>query len=127
MYVPALEPTRQLEDSPMKDVALALHGEMDKLKPEYFQIDEQNQELQLAAVEAVIRVNGRVGLEWAINYKLCTHWWEPKRVFKRLRAMLIENKAPGQDDLKEATELKDLKKWYDQYGASYLELFRAEP
>ncbi|MEE9367275.1 MAG: hypothetical protein V3V05_00270 [Pontiella sp.] len=119
-YIPAEKVIRTMSDSPMKDVALALLGEMEKLKPEHFMLEERNRELQLAAVEAVIRSKGQVGLKWAIDYKQSTHWWEPEYVLKRLKKMLIANNAPGIERVQNAASLKELDEWYSQYGESYL-------
>jgi hypothetical protein len=119
-YGSSSEDIRSLPDSPMKNVALALLGETDRIKPEYFMLEERNKELQLAAVEAVVRSKGKVGLEWAINYKMSTHWWESEYVLQKLQEMLIANNAPETEMIKNAASLKDLNKWYSIYGESYI-------
>lgn len=106
--------------SPMFDVALALLGETDRLKPEYFRLDEDNTELQLAAVEAVIRCRGRVGLKWAIEYKQSRFWWEEEVVAERLSTMLRAEKAPGSDMLENCDDLKVVAEWFDRFGEQYL-------
>jgi len=106
--------------SPMFDVALALLGATDRLKPEHFRLDEDNTELQLAAVEAVIRCRGRVGLKWAIEYKQSRFWWEKEAVAKQLSAMLRAAKAPGSDMLEDCDDLKVVAKWFEGFGSQYL-------
>ncbi|HPA27040.1 MAG TPA: HEAT repeat domain-containing protein [Acidobacteriota bacterium] len=112
---------KKLEPSPAHDVALALLGEIDLLKEEYFKSQDSNQELQLAAVEAVLRAKGMKGLSWAIDYKLCTHWWEPERVMDKIKKMLLSNNAPGREIIERTAKLKDLRAWYDTYGEKYIE------
>ena len=45
--------------SPLYEVALAPLGDLDQLKPRHFNLGERNKELQLAAVDAVVRAKGR--------------------------------------------------------------------
>lgn len=124
MYKPAIKEISSLKNSPMKDVALALLGATGNLKADHFRLKESNKELQLAAVEAVVRTQGGVGLEWAMNYEQSTHWWEPEFVAKRLKDMLLKNDAPGRTLIEKSDSLEDLKKWYKQYGRLYLEKIR---
>ncbi len=112
------------KESPMYAVALALLGDVAKLKPEHFRGQRNNKELQLAAVDAVIRCRGAAGLEFALNYQQATHWWEEERVAERLSAMLLNARAPGADLLQRAKSLKDLKAWYAQHGAAYFDSLR---
>lgn len=120
-YSPAIDEIKAMKDSPMKDVALALFGETDRLTAKHFNLEESNQELQLAAVEAVIRAKGQVGLNWAVEYKQATHWWESEYVAKRLKQMLTDNNAPGASLLSEEPSLEELKGWHQRYSESYLE------
>ena len=106
--------------TPVFEVALALMGQGERLKQEHFQSPEDNQALQLAAVEAVVRSRGQYGLAYALQYETATHWWEPEYVAEQLSRMLREGRAPGSESLTDTTDLKMLKKWYDEYGAEYL-------
>ena len=56
--------------TPLYDVALALLGVTDRLKAEHFRWPEDNTELQLAAVRAVLRCKGRRGI--AVGNRLST-------------------------------------------------------
>ena len=113
--------------SPMYEVALALLGHVERLKPEQFHLGEQNKELQLAAVDAVVRAKSRRGLDFVLKYKQATHWWEEKRVVERVTTMLLAEKAPGEALLKSCSGLKQLAAWYDQHGAEYLQRFSMLP
>jgi len=104
----------------MTDVAVALLGEGQRLKPEHFRTAENNQELQLAAVEAVVRSKGRFGLKIAIDYQQATHWWEEESVAERLSRMLVAENAPGSRQLVGCKSLAELRRWFDRYGAEYL-------
>jgi len=112
--------TAKAKSSPMFDVALALLGETDRLKPEHFRLDEDNTDLQLAAVEAVVRCRGRVGLKWAIEYKQSGYWWEEEVVAQRLSAMLCTENAPGGDMIENCDDLDVLAKWFEGFGDQYL-------
>jgi hypothetical protein len=112
--------SKKKPSSPMYEVALALMGDVRRLRPEHFRGQEDNKELQLAAVEAVIRCKGRHGLKYAIDYNQATHWWEEEHVAKRLKRMLIAENAPGADTLRKTTTLADLAEWYKAHGAQYL-------
>jgi len=74
-----------------------------------FWVDD-NQVLQLAAVEAVIRCRGRTGLGLAVCYQQATHWWEEDAVAKQLSAMLRAEQAPGNETLVDCQDLKTLQK-----------------
>jgi prolyl-tRNA editing enzyme YbaK/EbsC (Cys-tRNA(Pro) deacylase) len=111
------------ESSPMYEVALALIGEPQRLRLAHFQAESANQELQLAAVEAIVRCRGRYGLGFAVQYEQATHWWEPEHVAKRLVSMLRDEQAPGIDSIEDIKDLKPLKRWFDQFGEQYLERF----
>jgi hypothetical protein len=102
----------------MYEVALALLGEGERLKPAYFSTEGKNQELQLAAVKAVIRSKGRYGLKMALDYQQATHWWEEEHVAQGLSQMLIAEKAPGSDKLKDCKSLMMLKEWFGKHGQS---------
>jgi hypothetical protein len=111
-------------DSPMYAVALALAGQPQRLKEEHFQSGDRNQELQLAAVEAVVRCQGRHGLLYALYYKQATHWWEEAFVARTLAAMLREAQAPGGESLgRQNVSLKDVRDWFAQHGDGYLARF----
>jgi hypothetical protein len=79
-----------------------------------------NQALQLAAVEAVVREKGRVGLELVLGYQQASHWWEEERVAEKVRDMLLQNGAPRQGLLQSTKDLKVLRAWFDVHGAAYL-------
>ena len=112
------------KESPLFAVALALMGHLEKLKAEHFQSADRSQELQLAAVEAVVRCQGRLGLEFALKYKQATHWWEEEHVAGILRKMLLAAKAPGKEMLPEESTLKDLARWYEKFGKEYLQMLQ---
>ena len=109
--------------TPLLEVALALLGEGSLLKPEHFAAPHRNQELQLAAVEAVIRSKGKFGLQDSFGYKQATHWWEVERVSQRLSQMLQTEKAPSSDELAGCKDLKTLQQWFRAHGAEYLKRF----
>jgi hypothetical protein len=107
----------------MLEVALALLGDSSLLKAEHFASEDRNQDLQLAAVEAVVRAKGKFGLQQAISYRQATHWWEEQHVANRLSQMLITEKATGSEDLKNCKELKTLQTWFKAHGTEYLKRF----
>jgi hypothetical protein len=104
----------------MVEVSLVLLGDGSQLKSEHFKSKDDNQELQLAAVEAVIRFKGRHGLQHALDYRQATHWWEEEVVAERLSQMLREEKAPGSEKLQNCKNLEELQKWFNAHGAEYL-------
>jgi hypothetical protein len=106
--------------TPMIEVALALLGDVDRLKPEHFATKNGNQQLQLAAVEAVVGCRGRAGLRWALDYQQATHGWEQSYVAGRLGRMLADEKAPGAEHLAKVEQLEAIRAWFDQHGAAYL-------
>lgn len=110
----------------MFDVALALLGATDRLKPEHFRLNERNTELQLAAVEAVIRCRGRAGLKWAMQYEQARFGWEKEVVARRLSAMLRGENAPGSDKLADCRDLETLATWYAELGGKYLVRFEEQ-
>lgn len=114
------------EPSPMYEVAAALLGDMDRLRPKHFNLGERNKELQLAAVDAVVRAKGR-RLELVFGYRQATHWWEEDRVVDRVRSMLVAENAPGGDLLKSCTNLKQLAAWHEKHGAEYQQRFVETP
>lgn len=116
------------EPSPLYEVSLALLGDLDLLKPRHFNLGERNNELQLAAVDAVVRAKGR-RVDLVLGYKQATHWWEEDRVVDRVRTMLLEEKAPGEALLKNCTNLKQLAAWHEDHGAEFRKRFDepAEP
>jgi hypothetical protein len=125
------EPARDLIDdraleSPLYQVALALLGDGERLAPAYFDGSTGNRELQLAAVEAVVRSGGQNGLEYAVRYKQAAHYKEPEQVLSRLKTMLIDNNAPGLDEVKKAESLKELAGWFETHGAEYRRGLRSE-
>lgn len=105
------------------EVSLALLGHGDKLKPEHFDTKENNQELQLAAVEAVVRSKGRYGLKFALGYRQATHWWENEAVAVRLSQMLRAESAPDSQQLANCKSLDVLQEWFTKHGADYLQRF----
>lgn len=110
------------EPSPLYEVAMALLGDLDQLKPRHFNLGERNKELQLAAVDAVVRAKGR-RVELVLGYKQATHWWEEDRVVDRVRTMLLEEKAPGEALLKNCTKLKQLAAWHAEHGVEFQKRF----
>jgi hypothetical protein len=114
-----------VNDAPLYAVALALMGDVKQLKPEFFHDKNRNQELQLAAVQAVVRCRGAQGLEMVWDYQQATHWWEEEAVVDRIKTMLLENKAPGKELLDNAAKLHDLKEWYAKFGAEYVRQLNA--
>jgi hypothetical protein len=124
-YRPAQALVAALAPTPMRDVALALFGDASRLRPEHFGMgraprETGNQQLQLAAVEAVARCHGRVGLAWALAYQQVSHWWEKERVAAKLAAMLREQDAPESAALVGCTSLKLLAEWFERHGDAYL-------
>jgi hypothetical protein len=109
--------------SAMKDVALALLGEGQRLRAEHFKSAEGNQELQLAAVEGVVRSKGRFGLKLALDYQQATHWWEEEHVAEALSRMLVAEGAPGSRQLMDCKSLEVLRQWFARYGEEYLSRF----
>lgn len=106
------------------DVALALLGEPERLTSAHFDRSSQHTELQLAAVEAVVRAKGRVALLEALRYESARFWWEPDIVMGRLKEMLIEADAPGMELLRGAKSLKDLLDWHKVHGDAYAKRFK---
>ena len=111
--------------SPLYEVALALLGDLDQLTPRHFNLGERNKELQLAAVDAVVRAKGR-RLELVLGYKQATHWWEEDRVVDRVRTMLLAEKAPGEALLKNCRNLKQLAAWHEEHGEEFQKRFGTE-
>lgn len=119
--IEAIRPT-----TPMLEVSLALFGHVERLKPEHFASKSRNQQLQLAAVDAVIRSRG-IGLQLAINYRQATHWWEEERVAKKICLMLQTQKAPGSEKLTDCKDLKTLQEWFAEHGSEYLQDVEQSP
>jgi hypothetical protein len=106
--------------SAMLRVARALFDDRcELLVAEDFRTKDQNQPLQLAAVESVVRCRGKNGLDLALGYRQATHWWEPRQVAAALRTMLLAGDPPGVSTLKAATTLPKLRGWYLEYGTEY--------
>ena len=74
-------------------------------------------------MEAVIRCNGKHGLEYAVNYQQAEYYWEENAVLARLKKMLLNNDAPGKDLLRTSDSLDSLREWYRIYGVAYLKKF----
>ena len=119
-YTPAQSIVSALPSSASRDVAMALLGQPEHLNPKHFQQPDRNLDLQLAAVEAVVRCRGAYGLSWTLDYKMAIYGNEPDIVASKIAEMLREQKAPGFETIGEAADLADLKGWYAQYGADYL-------
>lgn len=113
--------------TPMMEVALALLGDGSKLKPEHFATEDENQEVQLAAVAVVLRSRGKYGLQFATNYQQATHWWEEDYVAKSITTMLKDAGAPGSKELAAGNSLVELRVWYAEHGAAYLKSLNAMP
>jgi hypothetical protein len=120
-YSPAAEViSQQAEASPMYEVALALLGNYDQLKPYHFRLRENNTALQFAALKVVIDTRGAHGLKWATEYEQSQYGWEEEVVASKLSHMLVAENAPGADMLVDSSSLDDVVKWYQQHGAAYL-------
>lgn len=104
---------------PLYSVALALMGETERLKEEHFATKDSNQPLQLTAVEVVVRAKGATGLSLVLKYDQATHWWEEEHVMEKITSMLIENKAPGAEQLRGKSDLEALDRWYQRHGAAW--------
>jgi hypothetical protein len=113
--------------TPMLEVAQALLGDGGRLRGHHFASEQSNQELQLAAVQAVIRSKGRHGLELALGYKQATHWWEEEFVARELSRMLQTEDAPGKQKLADCKDLVTLQKWFASHGVEYLRRLEAKP
>ncbi len=113
--------SRQTEASPMYEVALALLGNYDQLKPYHFRLREDNTALQFAALKVVIDTRGAHGLKWATEYQQSQYWWEKEVVAAKLSQMLVAENAPGADMLVDCRSLDDVVKWYQQHGAAYVQ------
>jgi hypothetical protein len=111
-YRPAAEVIGGMAPTPMLEVAMALLGEQERLKASHFASPDHNTELQLAAVEAVVRCHGQKGLEAALAYSQARFWWEEEYVTRRLATALLKGDPPGQADLRNAVRMADLKAWY---------------
>ncbi|PAY19291.1 hypothetical protein CKO51_11790 [Rhodopirellula sp. SM50] len=120
-YAPAARfISQKTETSPMYEVALAMLGDHQKLKPSHFQLNESNVALQLAAVRVVIDTRGAHGLKWATEYQQCEYWWEEDTVASWLAQMLVSEQAPGADMLINCRDLETVAQWYQQHGTDYL-------
>ncbi len=130
--------SRTAAGSQMCEVALALLGEPQRLMQRHFGLPDEGdhdyecregqQALQLAAVEAVVRCKGVVGLDLVTGYRQVSHWWEPYRVTVAIGKMLVANgersaatlanlnqrDLDGQED-----KFAPLKKWYKAHGGAY--------
>jgi len=123
-HAPAVAPiTAGSDESPLYEVALALLGQPEHLRADYFNASTLNRELQLAAVEAVVRAKGKYGLDYAVHYRMATHGTEPDEVLDQLKRMLLAEKAPGGAELAACKKLADLQAWYAQHGAEYAARF----
>ena len=86
--------------------------------------------LELLDIEALRRedidlraLEGATGLRFlkeAVGYRQASSWWEEDRVRDRLRAMLLENEAPGAEFLRAAEDLAALGVWFEMHGEAYL-------
>lgn len=119
--IAAIEPS-----TPLLEVSLALLGEGERLKQEHF-AGGRNQQLQLAAVEAVVRSKGRHGRQLALHYQQATHWWEEEYVAEKLSRMLLAEDAPGSQGLVDCKQLETLSQWFAEHGAEYLKRLETRP
>ena len=109
----------------MLRVARALYDERcDLLTAGDFRTKDSSQALQLAAVESVVRCRGKHALDLALGYREATHWWEEGHVAGVLKTMLLASDPPGASVLRTAKTLAELRGWYQEYGAKYVELTR---
>lgn len=119
--LPLIEEQATTKGSAMLRVARSLIDDRcDLVIADDFRTRDHNQVLQLAAVESVVRCRGRHGLDLAISYRQATHWWEPEQVANDLKRMLLAGDPPGGASLKTAKSLAELRGWYQQYGAQYV-------
>ncbi len=110
--------------APTYAVALALLGEPERLSRAHFDGSSRNTELQVAAVEAVVRCKGRTALAEALAYQQTGFWWEREHAARCLREMLLQEGAPGKELLEKAKDLPKLQAWYKAHGAAYVERFK---
>ncbi|MFN8091957.1 MAG: hypothetical protein U0599_07010 [Vicinamibacteria bacterium] len=96
-----------------------LDGRCGLIQADDLRTDPPDQSLQLAAVEAIVRCRGRHGLDLVMRYSSATHGWEPDIVSRRVRAMLLAEKAPGSSVLLSVSTLPQLRGWYEMYGRAY--------
>ncbi len=118
---------RQSEESPMYEVALALLGIHERLKPEHFQLGERNSALQMAALKVVIDTQGAHGLQWATEYQQAEYWWEEDVVAAELSKMLVRQDAPGAQDLVNCSDLDEVVEWFARHGEDYLQRIDESP
>ncbi|MGE0495264.1 MAG: HEAT repeat domain-containing protein [Vulcanimicrobiota bacterium] len=104
--------------SPAREVALALLGEPERLKPEFFRAQDRDSELPLAAIEVVVRCAGRHGLGWALDEN-ADYGWRDEEAFESLHEMLLAQNPPAADTLHRCESLDQLKSWYANHGAGY--------
>lgn len=117
--------TTKVELAPTYAVALALLGEPERLSRAHFDGSSRNTELQVAAVEAVVRCKGRTALADALAYQQTGFWWEREYAARCLREMLLlQEGAPGKELLEKAMDLPRLQVWYKAHGAAYLDRFK---
>jgi hypothetical protein len=125
MESPRAEPLLEAIEprSAMVEVALALLGDGAQLKQAHFDSDG-NQELQLGAIDTVVRSKGKFGLAYAVKYRQATHWWEEAFVAKRLSKMLCDEKAPGSEALVDCDSLSKVEAWHQEHGAEFEKRFK---
>ncbi|MCH6255900.1 hypothetical protein MLD52_05030 [Puniceicoccaceae bacterium K14] len=111
---------KKLAKTPIREIALALLGDIGRLNAKHFDFDESGEELQLAAVECVVRNKGRSGLQWILGSDAPNFWWEKDIVLRKIRNMLLENNALEKEIIREAESLEELENWYNQHGDQYL-------
>ncbi len=123
---PLIDARASASGAAMLRVARALYDERcDLLTADDFRTKDSNQALQLAAVESVVRCRGKYALDLALGYREATHWWEEDHVAGVLKTMLLAgDPPPGASALKTAKTLPELRGWYQQYGAKYVERTR---
>jgi hypothetical protein len=122
----AILQAQPIEASARLRVARALgEARCELLEAEDFRTSANDQQLQLAAVEAVVRCGGRHALDLALAYETASHGWEPDHVAGRLREMLLAADPPGKGVLSSVQTLEQLRGWYATYGARYVDRFQA--
>ena len=104
--------------NPVGDIALALLGQPELLRPEHFAHDSPIAAEH--AIQAVLRCQGRYGLGHAIAQLDSYDLELSAAAFQQLSSMLMVNKAPGSAQLQDAVDNGELATWYEQYGEQYV-------
>lgn len=105
-HTPARALLHKRPETPARELALALLGETQRLRPSHFEARSNDE-----AVEAVIRDLGRHQLALAIE--------QPGEHVGELRQMLLAQHPPGSPVLRRVQTEKELQAWWKQYGRKW--------